>query len=363
MNTSNLRLQSKIMDYIRWPLIVLVVFIHTVHGSTSQIVCSLSSDNIYHFITVLISEKLGFIAVPTFFFISGYFFFHKSPDHYSLDSYRINLKKKFKTLILPYILWNTLYLLLIWGKSLFVHRIGSTIYPYEQLILQRPIWMNYTDSLDYPLWYIRDLIYMNLLAPLVYFIVKELKIYGLVFLAITYFFQLIPSNDFVPSASTLFFVTLGAYCGIYQLDVLALTYKWRRCIGVLFSILLITVVCYYGAGWTEYAVRLYIPLGIITSLQLANFAYEYTSDALKKRFRGVYNYLLGAVFFIYAAHTVYIINWVHAALGRLNLDNGLIRLVPYFLTPICTIGVCLVIYQILRTLAPRLLSTFTGGRY
>ena len=71
---------SEIASFLRVPLMVLVVCIHGV-GSDIQTINFvnhlpiLSIENVYTYITELLSHSLARIAVPLFFFISGYYTF------------------------------------------------------------------------------------------------------------------------------------------------------------------------------------------------------------------------------------------------------------------------------------------------
>lgn len=359
MNSKNLQLLSRVMDYVRWPLIVLVVFIHSIPEPPIPVYFSFEGGNLYYFVTELISHNLGRVAVPTFFFISGYFFFFKQPDTYSLSDYAANLRKKARTLILPYLAWNFIYLGLIWAKIALGSRLGIAVYDYEVEAVGRPVWEHLTNSLNYPLWYLRDLICMNLIAPLIYLLARYLRLWGVLLLWLGYQLCLLPEQTGF-SSTAIFYVSLGAYCGMYRYDILSLTYRLRYIIGTVFLVLLLISPFCNEASWSEYLIRLYIPLGLVTALQLGRCAVE--PSVCREREGGVYTFLLGSVFFVYATHTVYIINWVIAGLGKLGMNDGALRLVPYFLTPIITILACLAAYQIMRSLCPRILALLTGGR-
>lgn len=362
MSSYCLNLQSSVMDKIRWPLIVLVVFIHTIPGHFADITGVPLDEAVYNFVSNLISSKLGQVAVPTFFFISGYFLFHKTPNSYDINAYKNNIKKKFWTLFVPYILWNLFYLSLIWCKSIVSRYTNVPLYDYELGVLSQPVWYHLLDPLDYPLWYIKDLIFMNLISFMIFWFLKNIKIVGVISISFIYHFCVI--SDFTLfSIVSLYFVTLGAFCGMNNIDILALTRPIRWLIGSAFIALLILATIYNQESWIEYIIRLYIPLGIITLMQLTSSAYLGISSRLRNYLRVPYNYLLRATFFVYAIHTIYIINWVIAGLGRLGLNTGYSSLVGYFLTPMITILGCLVGYHILRIIAPRLLGLLTGGRY
>ena len=50
------------------------------------------------------SHVISRAAVPTFFLISGYYFFLNT--RFTLATYKDKLRKKIRTILLPYLLWN-----------------------------------------------------------------------------------------------------------------------------------------------------------------------------------------------------------------------------------------------------------------
>jgi len=69
-----------VISFIRFPLIVAVVLIHTephsVIAGSNEVVGS-QHYGIYNMIFMLISNIFANVAVPLFFFISGFLFFNK----------------------------------------------------------------------------------------------------------------------------------------------------------------------------------------------------------------------------------------------------------------------------------------------
>ena len=74
---------SEAIDFVRFPLAVMVVFIHSFPDSpnldfTAIDYSSLSAFDTYNILRRFCSNIFPSIAVPSFFFISGYFFFLNS---------------------------------------------------------------------------------------------------------------------------------------------------------------------------------------------------------------------------------------------------------------------------------------------
>ena len=97
---------SKTFSLLRFPLIVMVVFIH-IYGSTIMVNGNIVGEcnaTIYHLIGRVFSKNLFALAVPTFYFIAGYLFFLNQT--LNKDRYFLQMKKRFKSLVIPYLFWN-----------------------------------------------------------------------------------------------------------------------------------------------------------------------------------------------------------------------------------------------------------------
>lgn len=94
---TNEELLSRTVNFLRLPLIIGVVMIH------SRIGTSYIAEGVYPIYTTIshiISNILARVAVPCFFIFSGYFFFRKV-DHFTTDVYREKLFKRARTVLLP----------------------------------------------------------------------------------------------------------------------------------------------------------------------------------------------------------------------------------------------------------------------
>lgn len=147
--TLNTNTISKIISLLRFPLAFLVVMIHcNMRGYKCQIF-NYSLQNII------------FLAVPLFYMISGYNFIK------SKKPYKQKIKDRFKTLLVPYLLWNIIaYIVSIRNKGIYL--------PDWDMMVLNPI--------DFPLWYVRDLFFLCILTPILYPITTKFK--GIIFIMI-----------------------------------------------------------------------------------------------------------------------------------------------------------------------------------
>ena len=93
-------LQSQTINWLRFPLIVLVVFIHNQGKGTSlsDVIIpwgAMQGTDYYNLLRLFITSVFARIAVPTFFIISGYLFFIKI-DSFNYRIYKSKIRQRIK---------------------------------------------------------------------------------------------------------------------------------------------------------------------------------------------------------------------------------------------------------------------------
>lgn len=351
------RRQSELIEAMRFPLIVLVVFIHVLPEKLLPIEMNYSGMNIYHIISESFSHIIGRIAVPCFFLFSGYYFFRKL-EKWNFDYYSSQLLKRYKTLVIPYFLWNALIIMAICIKqyvfsllSLEVKEDG--IFAVHNQSLYELFWVG---PVNFPLWYLRDLICMSLLTPLFYYLFRFLRVYG-VLIGIVLYLTTIEIHLPGLSMTAFMYFGLGAYWGIYKKNILEFCLRFKLICGVGALFFLGCSVYNNGYEISEYFTRPFVLLGVITAINIMNWVIQH--EIWKKRLCD----LSVTVFFIYAVHEIYIINWIKGLFARLFVEEtGGRLLVSYISIPVITISICLMLYYLLNRTMPRMLAFMIGGR-
>ena len=129
-------------------LSVLVIFVHSTHFSLASLQAvphsGFFSTSFLIKIEFFFSEFLGQVAVPGFFFLSGFLFFQGLDD---AKSWGRKLKSRVFSYVLPYLLWNSAMTLLYlsFGKAewslkslwegIFLYRFNPVFWYFYQLIL------------------------------------------------------------------------------------------------------------------------------------------------------------------------------------------------------------------------------------
>ncbi|MCI5179943.1 MAG: hypothetical protein D3911_11610 [Candidatus Electrothrix sp. AW3_4] len=208
---------------LRFPLIVGIIFIHgyaaTVDFSdrTQGMVEPLWWSNL---IRDIISQHFARLAVPLFFLLSGYLFFWDW--QWSWHHYGRKLLSRFRSLLLPFLFWNSLTLaLLALAQSIpalssyFPDKDGAisaySVYDYFNALLgieRFPV--------AYQFWFIRDLLVIVLLVPLIQIFLKFFPRGVLLVLFLFWFYPYCPWS--IPCSIACFFFYAGALLAVFQKD-------------------------------------------------------------------------------------------------------------------------------------------------
>ena len=350
--------QSRLFTAMRFPLIVLVLYSHAVGPIDGPaITLSLDGWNVYRFCSELFCRQWCVICICGFFLLSGFLFFSnvKQEDD-SLGWFPVKLKKRVRTLLIPYLIWNALAVLAIFAKTALFSWRGIPPQEDEQFILQSsPLYWFVTGPANFPLWYLRDLMVMALLTPLLYLAIKHFRVASLV--AIILFYVCYPKEPYLVSMWGFFFFSIGAWFAIHQASILDFSRRYR--IVAILGACVLSVVTTFRTGYADYFIwrRLFFPFGLMVFIVLCD-AMTREHPQLERRLMQ----LSAPVFFIYCAHEIYILGWTKGIFARLfgmGLTGSWLRM---FFVPLIVLLVCLALYHLLNRVMPRTLAFCCGGR-
>lgn len=165
----------EIISNLRFPLTVLVLMIHarflSLSGGGYNI--TIADYPVYWNISYYITEILARIAVPSFFIFSGFLFFNNI-DHFNFTIYRTKIKKRIRSLLIPYLFWNAVVVMFYYLQQTFAPSLAGNTH---NLVVNYNIddWVHafWTDPISYPLWYVRDLMIVCVISPVIYFLIKR----------------------------------------------------------------------------------------------------------------------------------------------------------------------------------------------
>lgn len=379
-------LLSSTIDLLRFPLAIMVIFIHTSHPTIAGFMSAdyelLSGHGIYSIVATVCSGVFSSIAVPAFFLISGFLFFNNFRT-WSWDGYKRKLRSRLKTLFIPYILWNILCFLLI-----VLSRLGGVILKHKPLdevinMIQEMSWhilydcnvwgterinwlgdnLRSTGPIDLPLWFLRDLIVVTLLTPVLYYAIRKLKISFIIFLFLAYVSRiwiLVPGF----SITSFFYFSMGAYFALNGLDMVSFASKYKQLfLPASIILLVLNTICTGVDVVIAGNIRpFYGYTGVFS-------AFIVSSWCIRRFGMKPHKLLVSGCFFVYALHTLWIpifgspVEFSSSVLHKLipgtsGLENG----ICYLLTPFVTAFLCIAILVVMRRLFPRITRFFSGSR-
>lgn len=371
------QLLYKVFDWLRFPLIVGVVLIHSFGAPFDYEALdflNLSEIDCYNLLRVSISKVLTHVCVPTFYFISGYLFF-KGLETWDVESYKQKLKRRVKTLLVPFLIWNTISILNAvkgyllrgeWNSVLTFLGDNGYVHLYwdcQAWNLDRVNWMGGAipaSSPDLiPLWFLRDLMIVVICAPVLYYVFKKLRIWGVVILLLCYI-----SGVFLPipgfSTMAFLFFGSGAYMKMNNINPLEFTQRWR--FPFLVIALITWVACTMLNGHETQLGNLIYPVYVISGvITLMNVAIYLVSNNMLQTMSSPL--LSRGSFFIYLSHTILILPTCKKVSSVIFGQNTALQMtISYIAAPVMTVIICVTLYYFLRRFTPSLCGILTGER-
>lgn len=355
-------LLTKTISFLRFPLIIAVLFIHTnlcnVTVSGTHFVGG-GEFPIHDVVRHIISKELGGIAVPLFFLISGFLFFYNSD--FSVPIYKKKIKKRFYTLFIPYIFWNLAILLVFFLTQTFLSSLTSgtnkAIIDYNIFDFLKVFWdYGETRPICFQFWYIRDLIVVVIFSPLIYLAIKKCKIYFIILLALLWYLKIWPNAVGFSSTAFLYF-SIGAYFAINKINIVTYLKPYRNFIITFYMIILTTSILLhiYNVAFANYIHLIGMFTGCFAFITLTSIGIE--NNVIKEN-----KFLTENAFFIYAIHGMPIALLVKLYVTRMQSMSEIKMIAGYLIIPIIITIIGILTHQLLRKLFPRFTNIITGGR-
>ncbi|MDE6736166.1 MAG: acyltransferase [Treponemataceae bacterium] len=361
---------SKRITSLRFLLAMLVVFIHN-NFTAEQIRESIAIGGRHIlfnqsiagvWIQRFISGGIASATVPLFFLFAAYLQAMKN------DPYKIMLKKKSRSLLVPYILWIAIGFLYFGIGKLAVLKIAPAAIarPDKTLFtMTAHDWVagiigfvNKEQADGNPLfamqfWFVRDLLILTLVSPL---LVRLIKKFPAGFFAITVFFFFDGHLKYDAHIQTAFFYYIvGLYWGIYDIPIFENIDRvhWGE-VALLFLLSFLSHYTYPSYFVTASCMTLTACAVLLKCSKAISENETLFSTA---------SYFAGFSFFLFAVHMP-ILNYVLQKiwLHFLPMKNGFFCLAEYFGVNILTIATGTGIGIALKKCCPPVFSILNGGR-
>lgn len=372
---------------MRLPLALCIIMIHLHMEPSSTAIGwgSFGSLDVWRIFACVSINEVASVAVPLFFMISGYLFF--VGGKWNGTVFTGKLRRRIHSLLVPYVLFCLLAAVGLvvnyvisghtWGQSIHlylgdgkwlhnfwdVHTTGTNT---NLLGISKPI----SYPVNIPLWFIRDLMVIVLMTPLIHLAIRWLR-WGwlLLMLAFSISGVWIPLVGFSPS-SVLWF-SVGAWFSINGRSMAAAFGRWRT--PLICAVLPLMVLDILSDGTPA---DRYVHFAFLLMAVPAVYGRKTTEPTPSTSIKGrdasdvgggiVFSNSAALSFFIFAFHTLPLpllgcrpVEWAKQLLWS-GSDNGLLCIVQFVAATLLTAAVSIVAYCLLLWLCPGVLRVLTG---
>lgn len=338
-------------EWVSFLLSILVFFIHSYFAKDSvgdSLISVINQKTSYFF-----SRSITQFAVPMFFMLSGITFFKE----YSNNKYRRKIKSRIFTLIIPYLVWNTVWLLWeIFCSYSFLSKFTNADNPYPITLISilKGIFFHGCNA---PFWFIFDLIIFSLAAPLVFLVVKNkyVSLSVICILSVLSLFGIhIPTSLFYYPNSIIFYI-IGATVGYHYFDFISKKSSGKT--QILSVIILLTYVLVKNIVPQKLHIDNYFIQVIVFTI--CSFALWNIVDMFIENIkpRAIYS----RSFAIYAMHlNVALI--VLKVLSILLPQNEWLEIPKFIIMVSLTLVIINVVCTVLEKFSPKVYGVLTGNR-
>lgn len=338
---------SKKITFLSFLMSVFVVYIHS--NNLVNVGLADATTSIDYVVTKIIVECLARIAVPFFFMMSGYWFFRF--DFFNarndLNIIKTKLLKKGKSLVVPYLIWNT-FVYLFFVIVTRIPFISNLMNSKEVVGLDfKTILLNVLlHEQNYPMWYVQNLLVLMLLTP-VFLLVLKNKYVSFFVLIITGVFCCLEISWGYCQTTSIFFFLLGAILAVYFRKFFE--EKGSKKVIIISSCILLfrVIVAYFEIPVISTIALLFAPVALVKLFDVF------------KDFK--VTWYIKQSFFIYCAHLLPT-TIVMKILAKLFGGNDLLAAASFFVTPFITLLGLYIVVKVISRFMPKLYRILCGGR-
>lgn len=291
------------------------------------------------------------VAVPTFFILSGALFFRD----YDNSVYVKKLKSRAKTLLIPYLLWNTIWMLFgvvttLFFSDYFIGRPQSDLSP-SGIFLSIVF---HSDNL--PFWFILNLIMFVILSPVIYELVRRrfVGIVSIISCLILCYFYGDKLKWLMLDTESIVYYMVGSYIGIHHFEWFSTASNKKIFLGSLGILACIILRTFVDVTRTNLIVWTIL-------LSVYGICMLFAFDGVTRLFKKPLKEYLSHSFWVYALHLN--ASAIIAKVLFLILPKSIhFAWVNLFLTLFLTLFVIECIAQLLQRFCPPVYRLLSGGR-
>ena len=298
----------------------------------------------------IVSECLGRAAVPLFFLFSSVLF-HSRDIRYSE-----NIKKKFRTLFVPYVMCISISIYIL---VFYIAQSIPAISPYfsnSDNTIRTWTWLEWIDAyigkiadnqpFCVPLWFIRDLMILNIMGHIPQRIIGCIPKISLVIITAIWLWNL---QTTVIDVQALVFWNIGILIVKYNFHMKSsdkISWKLVICIPIL---IILDWCCKYNIIH-QFSILVYML-----------FIVKASDGIVKSKYKQIFIYLMQYSLFIYMFH-ILVLTALKKVAVRLLVQTFVVQLTEYCLFPFMTAGICVLGAILMKKICPPFYKLLVGGR-
>jgi fucose 4-O-acetylase-like acetyltransferase len=294
------------------------------------------------------------VAVPLFFLISGFLLYVKEPR------FSENLRKKSRTILLPYILWALLVVIFLFAAQSF-----NFTKPYFANLIVRNFssmdWIGVFTGhfgkfakdgfpLVYQFWFLRDLFVLNLLYAV---IKKMIDLFPAGTFILFFILWIGGINIYIVSTGALFFFSMSYYIVKYNISYKSIDRIKVPDMVIMYMLTIITSLFFNKKVTTISSINIIV--GIMFFIKLS-YSFVKSHETFK-----IFSWLEKYAFWVYATHGIVIVVLIKISVKIMPMNDAWL-LIHYFIVTLLCILILLCIGILFRKIFPKIFSILTGGR-
>lgn len=327
--------RNKTIDEMKTLSTIMVVYIHS-HNIVNYVGME-DRNAVIQLISVLASA-----GVPAFFLVSAYLMSK------STKSYKEIIKKKVETLLLPYLLWILIYVMLEATGNKLLSTAFSDVTKWSGLDwIENLIGIPFIKPPIYsPLWFVRDLFILNMVAPIFKLVIKKIPYY--VTLIIIGGGWYLPLPGYFRQA--ICFFMLGLFMGTIKVKNIR-AYKSKELITILIASDILGIVILPDSYFIA-RTKVLMATGLL-----------YLVCRFVRGNRGCkwLQLIRTYSFWIYATHGK-LLSIMQIVSRKVLTQSDTIVFVEFLVLPVVVISLCVMLGIVVQRLCPRIYLALTGGR-
>lgn len=337
----------KLISYIQFLCGILIVILHSnnISGYAFNKNTSYANQAVYYFEEII--TVIGHVAVPIFFYITGYLMYRNYSNNF--ENYLKKVKSRISTLVQPYLIWNFIIVIFYWVLSripMIADRLNHMYVPNNLGYIIRSI----LNSDFTPLWYVRNIFILAVLSIIFYQIIR-FKFGGMIIIGLLVVLNLLFEFNYFGIIYWLPMYLCGGMCALHGKSIFRLKGDIQGK-----SLKFLFVLFFVSSTFSNNNMVMYI-YRVLSPFVVGDFLRILYEKKIFLKTEGIWKYS----FFTYCLH--FVIISIYQKIMLILFGNGcVVTLLSYLSTPIICLVIVFSVAYMLERYCPFVWRLLTGNR-